>query len=103
MQDRGDVGGSNGSQLQVPATVRWESSSGVTVRGSLKLMARSWNTFRQGCWCGAGSQIGTSIRRIRRQSGGDRKSTRLNSSHGYISYAVFCLKKKKSHYAHATQ
>src|SRR2546422_3350533 len=29
--------------------------------------------------------------RVRR----DRKSTRLNSSHGYISYAVFCLKKKK--------
>src|SRR2546422_9425488 len=31
-----------------------------------------------------------SSRRVR-----DRKSTRLNSSHGYISYAVFCLKKKK--------
>src|SRR3989449_5511072 len=29
------------------------------------------------------------------QINGDRKSTRLNSSHGYISYAVFCLKKKK--------
>src|SRR5207245_6720060 len=29
---------------------------------------------------------------------GDRKSTRLNSSHGSISYAVFCLKKKKEHY-----
>src|SRR5256884_4434730 len=28
---------------------------------------------------------------------GDRKSTRLNSSHGYISYAVFCLKKNKQH------
>src|SRR2546422_386401 len=28
------------------------------------------------------------------QGEGDRKSTRLNSSHGYISYAVFCLKKK---------
>src|SRR2546422_5223793 len=28
----------------------------------------------------------------------DRKSTRLNSSHGYISYAVFCLKKKKKKY-----
>src|SRR2546422_6453349 len=27
----------------------------------------------------------------------DRKSTRLNSSHGYISYAVFCLKKKKQY------
>src|SRR3712207_7966204 len=29
------------------------------------------------------------------RSGGDRKSTRLNSSHANISYAVFCLKKKK--------
>src|SRR2546429_4869957 len=28
----------------------------------------------------------------------DRKSTRLNSSHGYISYAVFCLKKKKNNH-----
>src|SRR3712207_7658506 len=31
--------------------------------------------------------------------GGDRKSTRLNSSHTNISYAVFCLKKKKKHRA----
>src|SRR2546422_4037335 len=31
-----------------------------------------------------------------RKFGVDRKSTRLNSSHGYISYAVFCLKKKKN-------
>src|SRR2546430_14266753 len=31
---------------------------------------------------------------------GDRKSTRLNSSHSQISYAVFCLKKKKSKAAH---
>src|SRR5687768_18068514 len=30
-----------------------------------------------------------------RRGAQDRKSTRLNSSHGYISYAVFCLKKKK--------
>src|SRR2546429_2098783 len=30
----------------------------------------------------------------------DRKSTRLNSSHGYISYAVFCLKKKKKQQHH---
>src|SRR2546422_8269289 len=30
--------------------------------------------------------------------GVDRKSTRLNSSHGYISYAVFCLKKKKNNH-----
>src|SRR3989449_8349876 len=33
--------------------------------------------------------------RARSRTSGDRKSTRLNSSHGYISYAVFCLKKKK--------
>src|SRR2546422_6882471 len=32
---------------------------------------------------------------LERKGVGDRKSTRLNSSHGYISYAVFCLKKKK--------
>src|SRR2546422_6019011 len=32
---------------------------------------------------------------------GDRKSTRLNSSHGYISYAVFCLKKKKTRHVEA--
>src|SRR2546422_7237284 len=35
--------------------------------------------------------------KVRRAAFGiDRKSTRLNSSHGYISYAVFCLKKKKA-------
>src|SRR5205809_1883558 len=33
---------------------------------------------------------------------GDRKSTRLNSSHGYISYAVFCLKKKKKYHPYTT-
>src|SRR2546422_3587423 len=37
--------------------------------------------------------VGRGTGGLRRRS--DRKSTRLNSSHGYISYAVFCLKKKK--------
>src|SRR2546422_8735725 len=41
--------------------------------------------------CGGPPQTGRSSRRKKE----DRKSTRLNSSHGYISYAVFCLKKKK--------
>src|SRR3712207_7516565 len=36
-----------------------------------------------------------SSRRLRPLRGADRKSTRLNSSHANISYAVFCLKKKK--------
>src|SRR2546429_3292416 len=38
----------------------------------------------------------TSARRKAAIARRDRKSTRLNSSHGYISYAVFCLKKKKT-------
>src|SRR2546422_5427041 len=51
-----------------------------------------------------GRRGGTGTRRARGHEKGlvngaavrDRKSTRLNSSHGYISYAVFCLKKKKN-------
>src|SRR3712207_7299152 len=39
--------------------------------------------------------VGTSASRIGLGRGRDRKSTRLNSSHANISYAVFCLKKKK--------
>src|SRR2546422_6641609 len=39
------------------------------------------------------AQLGDTITKLRATR--DRKSTRLNSSHGYISYAVFCLKKKK--------
>src|SRR2546430_11984459 len=35
-----------------------------------------------------------------RRGARDRKSTRLNSSHSQISYAVFCLKKKKNHACH---
>src|SRR2546429_3523073 len=43
--------------------------------------------------------LGTFLEAARKRAeiAGDRKSTRLNSSHGYISYAVFCLKKKKLH------
>src|SRR2546422_7913866 len=44
-------------------------------------------------------------RDVRREldTAGDRKSTRLNSSHGYISYAVFCLKKKNKKYTHSDE
>src|SRR2546429_3551888 len=40
---------------------------------------------------------GNSARSLALMSPQDRKSTRLNSSHGYISYAVFCLKKKNNY------
>src|SRR2546422_2311073 len=42
------------------------------------------------------AKIRSSLRRLKQQLPRDRKSTRLNSSHGYISYAVFCLKKKNT-------
>src|SRR3712207_8448219 len=41
--------------------------------------------------------VPAACRVLPRKSTGDRKSTRLNSSHANISYAVFCLKKKKLH------
>src|SRR2546422_6743099 len=59
--------------------------------------------FRSRATCCARSTVSRArAARARRHAGRcdatparDRKSTRLNSSHGYISYAVFCLKKKK--------
>src|SRR5688572_32207471 len=41
------------------------------------------------------ARVMASLQRIHRANRQDRKSTRLNSSHSQISYAVFCLKKKK--------
>src|SRR2546422_5484406 len=57
---------------------------------------RTGGSRRGGGWPGRARPAG---RATARRSGGDRKSTRLNSSHGYISYAVFCLKKKKKNNA----
>src|SRR5688572_32682453 len=53
-------------------------------------------------------RLGSRARSVRRNRGAertgglDRKSTRLNSSHSQISYAVFCLKKKKTKKEHKT-
>src|SRR2546427_842714 len=49
-----------------------------------------------------GRRSGEAVQR-RDRAVGDRKSTRLNSSHSQISYAVFCLKKKKKHIASVTR
>src|SRR2546429_5251340 len=54
--------------------------------------------FRSLARVGRGEYVLRALRPRREATaqGGDRKSTRLNSSHGYISYAVFCLKKKNN-------
>src|SRR5207245_8539277 len=59
--------------------------------------------FNHGQCCTAGSRLFVEekcydefVERSVARAGKDRKSTRLNSSHGSISYAVFCLKKKKT-------
>src|SRR2546422_7630730 len=49
-----------------------------------------FSSLMRHCWSAESGAVRLSA------SSSDRKSTRLNSSHGYISYAVFCLKKKKT-------
>src|SRR3712207_7669392 len=68
----------------------------LPISGSCGAARPSHGDRRSGCspdrwspWCELPSH--------RRAPRGDRKSTRLNSSHANISYAVFCLKKKKRH------
>src|SRR2546422_5206626 len=56
------------------------------------IVALSGGTTLGGSYCAAA--VETNRTKVREA---DRKSTRLNSSQGYISYAVFCLKKKKKH------
>src|SRR2546429_5316127 len=76
-----------------PYTTLFRSRAGIQAEGSK----------RPGCFLEPASRQSCA-----REFLGDRKSTRLNSSHGYISYAVFCLKKKKKicctkHYRDTTQ
>src|SRR2546430_10352144 len=52
---------------------------------------------------GRGPQIGLRAHHDPERGRADRKSTRLNSSHSQISYAVFCLKKKKHSRSHVQQ
>src|SRR2546430_13736008 len=78
---RGGNGGAAAGDLGQHARVR--------VGGELQTAVLLRNDHREEA---AGLQV---FPHLRRQVG-DRKSTRLNSSHSQISYAVFCLKKKKS-------
>src|SRR2546422_3485709 len=88
--------------LEKPSAVALATGDSVTVEtgrpGSLKVGTQA--TFYTTGWIFG---RGVAVREVGHEPGRspvvaadeDRKSTRLNSSHGYISYAVFCLKKKK--------
>src|SRR5256886_6821986 len=84
-----------------PYTTLFRSCSHVvSLRRSSHASSSRWRRLRptRRCSCGTASAARTTRRSspTRRRST-DRKSTRLNSSHSQISYAVFCLKKKKTH------
>src|SRR5205085_8524587 len=68
-------------------------NNSASAANALFLASRSFNLKSRAIrgLCG----LAQSFQRMAHGSGVDRKSTRLNSSHSQISYAVFCLKKKK--------
>src|SRR5258708_8189104 len=86
-----------------PYTTLFRSPEGVD---DVVVMLDAHQTFRQ--YAGEdidiywGAYIGTPDEILASGRSEDRKSTRLNSSHQIISYAVFCLKKKKQSHRHST-
>src|SRR2546422_4797656 len=81
-----------------PYTTLFRSMDRPIHGGALGMQKGIWGEemehFTTGKWIDFVNQaVGASEKHLMEQQ--DRKSTRLNSSHGYISYAVFCLKKKK--------
>src|SRR5438552_14214265 len=62
---------------------------------ALPISPAPWSWPRTSAGSGPASRSGPAGSARSGRGGGDRKSTRLNSSHQIISYAVFCLKKKK--------
>src|SRR5438876_2466141 len=87
--DEGDAAAAQARALAGDADVQRRASSDTIPPGRL---SASWATPTSAVLGGGGWPI-----LVSRARDGDRKSTRLNSSHPSISYAVFCLKKKKVH------
>src|SRR3712207_7498697 len=80
---RSDAPGGNGRRLVVPGR---ERARRMIERYTLPEMGAIWSEQHKiDCWLAVELAVCE-----------DRKSTRLNSSHANISYAVFCLKKKKT-------
>src|SRR5687768_18174329 len=86
-----------------PYTTLFRSLADVDIEGDHEVGSPLENPSQGSSWADGGELTVIADEDERRAAtfdgedeAGDRKSTRLNSSHGYISYAVFCLKKKKS-------
>src|SRR5207253_8630885 len=82
--------GSNGKTLQSAEAMIADLS--VILAGLQTMRDGDFSVRLPGAWTGLAGKIADTFNEIV-----DRKSTRLNSSHVAISYAVFCLKKKKAH------
>src|SRR2546427_9226576 len=81
-----------------PYTTLFRSPTGRRMKGAEMFMTASARVLRQGIVRLDAPRRVSPIGR--RRGTPDRKSTRLNSSHSQISYAVFCLKKKKNIHNH---
>src|SRR5688572_32048346 len=83
-----------------PYTTLFRSDEAVGDSHALRgLFVRALQPAVDGFAQAAGASRQPARLRLRARPRGDRKSTRLNSSHSQISYAVFCLKKKKRKYS----
>src|SRR5207302_9205038 len=82
------------SPSAVPTSTRLPPS--VTAGSTAGYLTACWTSSSTTSRGESPAFLGRRSRRRRRKSTRDRKSTRLNSSHVKISYAVFCLKKKKN-------
>src|SRR5437660_2319319 len=91
----GGVLSGNGNDRCLPTPPKRKSTFS-SMKDLLKISSGAEISWRPGLSCLL-PLLWLSRRTHRQDCGTDRKSTRLNSSHVAISYAVFCLKKKKKH------
>src|SRR5690242_21615443 len=74
----------------------------IWLRAGAQLVSPARLLDGKACAAAVRADVAAEVARLRRLGCADRKSTRLNSSHMSISYAVFCLKKKKNVPTHGT-
>src|SRR5690242_21525836 len=102
----GSAAGPHPARFAARTRIRWENTTAVAVKIKLKRMGKIRAPFYRIIVADARTKRdGRAIEEIGKYhpkaEPSDRKSTRLNSSHMSISYAVFCLKKKKQIKTHA--